>query len=167
MLEEELLARDTELKEERRRRREVAEQLEEIKLEVQRFREKEVGGSATVFATEDSPNISMVQDDSQSDKMMSMIHDMSLDDGLVEGGKFLVKNSASSLCSASSLSLVEELVEVTGEEERLTCSQCDEKCVRVPEEAKQRLIKALHQVVWYVTIIHLNPFSSLRATTGC
>ena len=38
-------------------------------------------------------------------------------------------------------------MEGTGEEERLTCSQCDEKVVHVPEEAKQRLIKALHQVV--------------------
>lgn len=146
VLEEELLARETELKEERRGRREVTEQLEEMKLEVQLLREKEAGGSSTVFATEESLNMSMAQDDSQSDKMMSMIHDMSLDDGLVEGGKFLVRNS--SLCSASSLSLVEELVEVTGEEERLTCSQCDEKSVHVPEEAKQRLIKALHQVVW-------------------
>ena len=144
MLEEELLARETELKEERRGRREDAEQLEELKLEVELLREKE---AVTVFATEKSPNVSMVQDESQSDKMVSMIHDMSLDDGLVESGKFLVRNSVSSLCSVSSLSLVEELVEVTGEEERLTCSQCDEKAVHVPEEAKQRLIKALHQVV--------------------
>lgn len=147
-LEGELLAMETDLKEERREKREVAEQLEEMKLEVQLLREKVAGRSVTAFATEESPDVSMVQDDSQSDKMMSMIHDMSLDDGLVEGGKFLVRNSVSSLCSVSSLSLVEELVEVTGEEERLTCSRCDEKAgIHVTEEAKHRLIKFLHQVV--------------------
>ena len=103
MLEGELLARETDLKEERREKREVAEQLEEMKLEVQLLREKVAGRSVTAFVTEESPDVSMVQDDSQSDKMMSMIHDMSLDDGLVDGGKFLVRNSLSSLCSISSL----------------------------------------------------------------
>ena len=149
MLEGELSTKETELKEERRERREVVEQLKEMELEIQLLKEKEAGRSAVLptftFTTEESLNVSMAQDDSQSNKMTSMIHDMSLDDGLVEGGKFLVRNS--SLCSASSLSLVEELVEVTGEEEKLTCSQCDEKAVHVPEEAKQRLIKTLHQVV--------------------
>ena len=139
-IEGELLAREAELEKERKERGEFAEQLEETKLEVELLRETRT--ERRVISTDESPNVSIIaHNDSQNDKVMSMVHDLSLDDGLVESGKFLVQSSV------SSLSLVEELVEVTGEEERLTCSKCDEKFVHVPEEAKQRLIRALHQVV--------------------
>ena len=141
MLEEELLVKDKELKEGKNMRDEVERQLGELRREVQLLREKEAQTGVADLNMDESSNLSTLHDDTQSDKATSMIHDMSLDDGLVEGGKFLVRSSV------SSLSLVEELVEVTGEEEGFTCSLCDDKPPRIPEEARQRLVKALHHVV--------------------
>ena len=141
MLQEELLVKDKELKEERDSRDDVERQLGELRQEVQLLREKEAKTGVADSNMDESSNLSTLHDDTQSDKATSMIHDMSLDDGLVEGGKFLVRSSV------SSLSLVEELVEVTGEEEGFTCSLCDDKPPRIPEEARQRLVKALHHVV--------------------
>merc|ERR1712013_808478 len=107
MLEEELLVKDKELKEGKNMRDEVERQLGELRREVQLLREKEAQTGVGDLSMDESSNLSTLHDDTQSDKATSMIHDMSLDDGLVEGGKFFVRSSV------SSLSLVEELVEVT------------------------------------------------------
>ena len=90
MLEEELLVKDKELKEGKNMRDEVERQLGELRREVQLLREKEAQTGVADLNMDESSNLSTLHDDTQSDKATSMIHDMSLDDGLVEGGKFFV-----------------------------------------------------------------------------